>query len=75
MPASPPAAADYATPNGHVMGGVFYPSSDGKPMAENTWQLWAMVNALGDLEEALREPSWRRTFWCTRRRGAALITP
>ena len=31
---------------------VFYPSSDGKPMAENMWQARAIVSALGDLERA-----------------------
>ena len=28
---------------------VFYPSSDGKPMAENMWQAKAILNASGDL--------------------------
>ena len=28
---------------------VFYPSSDGKPMAENMWQAKAILNAAGDL--------------------------
>ena len=54
MPASMPAAAALAALNVPV-DEAFYPSSDGKPMAENTWQLWAMVNALCDLEEALPE--------------------
>ena len=30
---------------------TFYPSSDGKPMAENMWQAKAILNAAGDLEE------------------------
>ena len=32
---------------------VFYPSSDGKPMAENMWQGEAIMNAAGDLKVAL----------------------
>ena len=32
---------------------TFYPSSDGKPMAENMWQARAIMNAASDLEEAL----------------------
>ena len=32
---------------------VFYPSSDGKPMAENMWQAEAIMNAAGDLKVAL----------------------
>ena len=31
---------------------VFYPSSDGKPMAENMWQADAILNARGDLGSA-----------------------
>ena len=29
---------------------MFYPSSDGKPMAENMWQMRAIMNAVGELE-------------------------
>ena len=32
---------------------VFYPSSDGKPMAENMWQAAAIMDAAGDLMKAL----------------------
>ena len=32
---------------------VFYPSSDGKPMAENMWQAEAIMNAASDLKMAL----------------------
>ena len=53
MPASMPAAA--AQPLNVPVDEAFYPSSDGKPMAENTWQLRAMLNALSDLDEALPE--------------------
>ena len=31
---------------------VFYPSSDGRPMAENMWQAEAIMNAAGDLGSA-----------------------
>ena len=31
---------------------VFYPSSDGKPMADNMWQSRAILNAVGDIEAA-----------------------
>ena len=33
-------------------GDVFYPCSDGKPMAENMWQWRAMQHAAGDIETA-----------------------
>ena len=32
-----------------IVDGVFYPSSDGKPMAENMWQAAAIMNAASDL--------------------------
>ena len=32
---------------------VFYPCSDGKPMADNMWQARAIINAASDLEAAL----------------------
>ena len=32
---------------------VFYPCSDGKPMADNMWQANAIMNAAGDLRAAL----------------------
>ena len=57
MPAPPPlpAAAAAVVPNLPAAreDDVFYPSSDGKPMAENMWQGRAILSAAGDLEEAL----------------------
>ena len=52
MPALPPAAP--TAPNVHAvrMEEVFYPSSDGKPMAENMWQSRAILHAASDLEAA-----------------------
>ena len=35
---------------------AFYPSTDGKPMADNTWQAEAIINAASDLAVALPEP-------------------
>ena len=54
MPTPPPAAAATAAPNVHGLQveDVFYPSSDGKPMAENMWQSRAILHAVGDLEAA-----------------------
>ena len=64
MPTPPPAAATPAAAIVRRVRGtpprsstappedVFYPSSDGKPMAENMWQARAIVSALGDLERA-----------------------
>ena len=54
MSALPPAAAAPTAPNVHAvrMEEVFYPSSDGKPMAENMWQSRAILHAAGDLEAA-----------------------
>ena len=54
MPAPPPAAAAPAAPNVHGVHveDVFYPSSDGKPMAENMWQSRAILHAVGDIEAA-----------------------
>ena len=51
MPASLPAAAASAAPNLRATGveDVFYPSSDGEPMAENMWQAKAILNAASDL--------------------------
>ena len=47
------AGAATATPNVRAarVDDVFYPSSDGKPMAENMWQAKAILNASGDIEE------------------------
>ena len=52
MPTPPPAAAAAAASNVPAAraDAVFYPSSDGKPMAENMWQSRAILNAVGDLE-------------------------
>ena len=50
MPTPPPAAAATAASNVRVPDDVFYPCSDGKPMAENMWQARAILNAVGDLE-------------------------
>ena len=53
LPAKAAAAATTATPNVRAarVDETFYPSSDGKPMAENMWQAKAIVNASGDLED------------------------
>ena len=42
------------TPNTHAarVEDVFYPSSDGKPMAENMSQSRAIINTVGDIEDA-----------------------
>ena len=53
MPTPPPAAAATAASNVRVPDDVFYPCSDGKPMAENMWQANAIMNAAGDLGAAL----------------------
>ena len=55
MPTPPPAAAVTAASNVPAARAddVFYPCSDGKPMAENMWQANAIMNATGDLREAL----------------------
>ncbi len=55
MPTPPPAAAAAAASNVRAARAdeVFYPSSDGKPMAENMWQAKAIMNAAGDLGAAL----------------------
>ena len=47
------AAATTAAPQGRTVrvDETFYPSSDGKPMAENMWQAKAILNASGDIEE------------------------
>ena len=56
MPASLPAAS--AAPNLRATGvdDVFYPSSDGRPMADDTWQAQAIMQAASDLAVALPEP-------------------
>ena len=42
-----------AAPNTHArVEDVFYPSSDGKPMAENMSQSRAIINTVGDIEDA-----------------------
>ena len=55
MPTPPPAAAATAASNVPAAPAdeVFYPCSDGKPMAENMWQANAIMNATGDLGAAL----------------------
>ena len=50
MPTPTPAAAATAASNVRVPDDVFYPCSDGRPMAENMWQARAILNAVGDLE-------------------------
>ena len=58
MPAPPFAKGNLSRPaaaaNVHaaVAADVFYPSSDGKPMAENMWQSRAILHTAGDLEAA-----------------------
>ena len=54
MPASMPAAAAQAALNVPV-DEAFYPSSDGKPMAENMWQSEAILNAVVDIQKARPE--------------------
>ncbi len=55
MPTPPPAAAATAASNVRAARAddVYYPCSDGKPMAENMWQARAILNAVGDLEATL----------------------
>ena len=55
MPTPPPAAAATTASNVRAAHAeeVFYPCSDGKPMAENMWQADAIMHATGDLREAL----------------------
>ena len=55
MPTPPPAAAATAASNvpAAPADDVFYPCSDGKPMADNMWQANAIMNATGDLRAAL----------------------
>ena len=48
-PRSAPAALDVRT---RVARDVFYPCSDGRPMADNVWQSRAILRATGDLEVA-----------------------
>ena len=55
MPAPPDAAAAALAPDVATVtpdDDAFYPSSDGKPMAENMWQWRAIHNAAGDIETA-----------------------
>ena len=55
MPAPPDAAAAAPVPDVATImpdDDAFYPSSDGKPMAENMWQWRAIHNAAGDIETA-----------------------
>ena len=54
MPASPPASAALAAANVRPAPAepVFYPDSDGKPLAENMWQGQAILNAMADLMSA-----------------------
>ena len=55
MPTPPPAAAATATSNVPATRAddVYYPCSDGKPMADNMWQADAIMHATGDLRAAL----------------------
>ena len=55
MPTPPPAAAAATASNVRAarVEDVYYPCSDGKPMAENMWQAKAIMNAAGDLGAAL----------------------
>ena len=55
MPTPPPAAAATAASNVPAARAddVFYPCSDGKPMADNMWQADAIMHAAGDLRAAL----------------------
>ena len=46
---STPAPA-ISPPHACVVDGVFYPCSDGRPMADNMWQAAVIMNAAGDLE-------------------------
>ena len=48
----PPAAAAAANVHAAAAADVFYPSSDGRPMAENMWQSRAILHTAGDLEAA-----------------------
>ena len=50
---SPTAAAVAASNAAAGAEAVFYPSSDGRPMAESMWQGDAILNAVGDLRAAL----------------------
>ena len=54
MPTPLPAAAARAAPNVRSAAAedVFYPCSDGRPMADNMWQARAILNAAGDVEAA-----------------------
>ena len=54
MPAPSPAAAAAAVSNLRAARAepVFYPDSDGRPMAENMWQSRAIMSAVGDIEAA-----------------------
>ena len=55
MPTPPPAAAVTAASNVPAARAddVYYPCSDGKPMADNMWQADAIMHAAGDLRAAL----------------------
>ena len=58
LPAAAAAAANVlparrASPRSAAADEVFYPSSDGKPMAENMWQAEAIMNAASDLKMVL----------------------
>ena len=52
LPVTAAAAAATASNVGVRVDDVFYPSSDGRPMAENMWQGKAITNADSDLESA-----------------------
>jgi len=54
MPTPLPAAAARTAPNVRPAAAedVFYPCSDGRPMADNMWQARAILNAAGDIEAA-----------------------
>ena len=52
MPAPRSASAALDVPARAVVRDVFYPCSDGRPMADNVWQSRAILRAAGDLEVA-----------------------
>ena len=56
MPAPLPHATALDVRSEVVDEDAFYPSSDGKRMADNTWQAEAIINAASDLAVALPEP-------------------
>lgn len=59
MPETQDASAAALAPDLWV-DGVFYPASDGKPMAENMWQWRAINAAANDLDVALPSDARQR---------------